>query len=1184
MYLESLEIQGFKSFPDKIRLEFDKGITAVVGPNGSGKSNISDAVRWVLGEQSTKTLRGNRMEEVIFAGTTQRKSVGFASVTLNIANSKGTLKIPSEQVSVTRKLYRSGESEYIINGAQVRLKDIYELFMDTGLGRDGYAIIGQGRVSEIVSAKSNERREIFEEAAGISKYRYQKENAERELKQADEKLVRIRDILNELEERVGPLKEQSEKAAVFIEYAEKRKVLEITVWVKQIEGHKSKLSELSEQILLGTNEYNAVTADISRLEEDIDDIYEKIQGAVFNIETLHEQINESERSNTAVHAEIAVCENDISHCNEAISSIIRQQELSRNSSAKNQDIISQKLQAVKDCEAEIDKTVREYENTSSEFDKFLTEQNDFDNDNAGVNNSLNRLYIKQSELNTVIFSSESSIADFNEQIEFTRADGGNLRESINKYKSERLEISGKISLADEKINELNNRLNGISKLYAGRREKLDNAGKELNELSFHIRDREQRIKMLTDLENSMEGVSNPTRQVIKAGKIGQLSGVFGSVAGLLSVSSEYSTAVETALGASVQNVVVANDETAKNCIDFLKETKAGRTTFLPVTNIRGSRIKEAGLENCTGFIALAVDIVEYSPEYKDIFTNLLGRIIIAEDLNSANVIAKKYGFRYKICTLDGQVINAGGSFTGGSVSKASGILTRKNEIERLKNERAEAERRHYAVKQACAQLEAEAVKLSFDIEGVKDELNVVSTDKVHFEAEIRRTGDMLIQSEERLKSLDETFLRHSSRIEEIKNNVLESEKLLEACEKEISGMEALLSLNEEKRNALHLRREELSALLSSQKLRETELIKDREALKNEIAALTEQCEEIGGNAARLALQLSEQESIKLLREKAIAENKAKLTKAGGEVSEFRNKISDLQQKKRDMEQKSNELRIQVQDCIGAREKLSRETTRLEGRRESVQNAYDSIISEMSEQYNIYFSEAVTQALPVTDIAATQRELNDIRQKIRNLGTVNLAAIDEYKEVSKRYEMLSAQFNDALDAKSKLESLISQYTDNMRRQFAESFSLINENFKSVFTELFGGGSGELILTDPEDILESGIEIKAAPPGKIIKNISLMSGGEQAFIAVAIYFAILKINPAPFCILDEIEAALDEINVAKYARYLRNFTGMTQFILVTHRRGTMDEADVLYGVTMQEKGISKVLKLEQPPADN
>lgn len=1183
MYLESLELQGFKSFPDKIKLEFDKGLTAVVGPNGSGKSNIGDAVRWVLGEQSTKTLRGAKMEDVIFAGTQSRKAVGFAQVTLNIRNDKGILQIPSEEVSVTRKLYRSGESEYRINGSQVRLKDIYELFMDTGLGRDGYSIIGQGRVAEIVSAKSNERREIFEEAAGISKFRYKKAEAERKLDAAQENILRLKDIIAELESRVEPLRIQSEKAAKFIELSERKKILEITIWMVQLGELKKKLEELEEKILINTTQYNTVDSDVVRLEAEQQKLYTESENCTLKAEQLRNEILEAERSSTQLHSDIAVYENDIEHCNHAITDIKNQQEHAKNSDLETTKLINEKLEKVKTIEVEIEQARIGCNQLEEELGGIVSKQECFDKDYSAVNTLLNQLYIKQSEYNIALTSGKTNKAEAEEQLAQVRIQNEILRTELEKLEKEKSDTTEGISLTDEHLAEYTNRMSGLSRLYEGKTQKLSAAKKQFEDITFDIREKDQRIKLLTDLENSMEGFANSVKQILKAGKIGQIKGIHGSVAQLINVDSEYSVAIETALGAALQNVIVENEDTAKRGIRLLQEMKAGRATFLPITSVKGNKLNENGLESCDGFVALAVDLIKFDSSYTGIFNSLLGRIAIAEDIDSATLIAKKYGYKFRIVTLDGQIINAGGSFTGGSTSRSSGVLTRKNEIDSLKIQRDKLSEKQSELKIITEKMQAETDKLSFDIEDAKEQIRTIEQDKIRFDSELKRIESVSAQTLQQIKATDEQSDRFRKKLEEIDSVSKNTEVSLLECEKQIAENEKLVSDSETQKTELHSKREEISSAISDMKIREMSLAKDKEVTQNEIRQLEEQAKALGDNSADLVLQLDEQQKLIAEKQKLIEERKKALTGSADKVAEINSQILLQHEAKREIDRKSNEGRIKIRELSEEKEKFSREMTRLEERKISVSSNYDSIINDMSEQYNIYISEAEKIAEPVEDMLVSQRDLAEIKQKIRSLGSVNVAAIEEYKEVSERYEFMSGQLNDVESSKRELEKLIDELTDTMRKQFSESFNMINENFKTVFVELFGGGKAELTLTDSDDVLEAGIEINVAPPGKVIKSLSLLSGGEQAFVAIAIYFSILKIKPAPFCILDEIEAALDDVNVTKYAQYLRRFTDTTQFILVTHRRGTMEEADVMYGVTMQQKGISKLLKLEQPPRD-
>lgn len=1183
MYLKSLELQGFKSFPDKIKLEFGRGVTAVVGPNGSGKSNIGDAVRWVLGEQSSKTLRGAKMEDVIFAGTQLRKPVGFAAVTLNIVNDRGLLAIDEEEVSVTRKLYRSGESEYMINGRQVRLKDILEMFMDTGLGRDGYSIIGQGRVAEIVSAKSNERREIFEEAAGISKFRYRRAEAERRLAAAEDNLVRLRDILAELESRVEPLRIQSEKAQKFIKLSDERKTLEISVWMKQLDEYKEKLDELNEKLLINNAGYDNTSAELNRLENETNELFRGKQDAIVKIDQLRDQLKNADAANEQLRSDIAVFNNDITHCEQAIEELKERIKNSEESGRETERKIQERLDEIDRINEEAAECRKKADDADREFRDLLSEQESFSKEFAAAGEELSRMYIRQSELKVSLDAGDAVLEDISGRIKSGVDSDEQRRIEAERLAGERAEIEDGLRTLDEKKAEENNRLSGLDRLYAGKAEKYSAAENELQNIGFALREKSQRISLLEDLENSMSGFQHSVKTVLTAGQSGRIGGIRGSVSQLISTEPEYSLAIETALGGAMQNIVVDNEETAKRCIRFLQETKAGRATFLPITSVRGNGLRETGLENCDGFIAAASDLAVYDEEYKGIFTSLLGRIVIAEDMDLATLIGKKYGYRFKIVTLDGQVINAGGSFTGGSSNKSNGMLSRKNEIETLKNEaHGLAEKQKEAASRA-EKLKAERDKLAIDLEAAKETLRTIESDKVKFEAEIRRIDGLSEQNERSAKLAEEQLNSLKEALEAKKKELSDSAAELDELKDKIDKAEAEASVGRERSEKLGSERDRISGIISDMQLRKMGLEKDRENAEAAVEELKKTAEEKSGDSAGLLLRIKEQEVIIKEKQKDIEDRNRRLSEASDDSGRINSQISEYTQKRDDFERRSNENRIRSSELNSTKESYGTEKTRLEERIRSVNGSVDKIVADMLEQYNISRSEAARIASPVEDMLIAQRDLNELKQKIRGLGNVNVAAIEEYKEVSERYEFMSGQLKDVEVSKKEIERLIEELTENMKKQFSESFAAINDNFKKIFVELFGGGRAELTLTDPEDVLESGIEINVAPPGKVIKNLSLLSGGEQAFVAIAIYFSILKIKPAPFCILDEIEAALDDVNVTKYAQYLRHFTDTTQFIVVTHRRGTMEEADILYGVTMQEKGISRLLRMEQPPAD-
>ncbi|MDR0974663.1 MAG: chromosome segregation protein SMC [Ruminococcus sp.] len=1177
MYLESIEIQGFKSFPDKIKLDFGKGITAIVGPNGSGKSNIGDAVRWVLGEQSSKTLRGGKMEDVIFAGTQTRRSMGFASVTLNIINDRGVVAAPAGLLSVQRKLFKTGESEYIINGASARLKDVLELFMDTGLGRDGYAIIGQGKVADIVSNKSGDRREIFEEASGISKLRYKRDNANRDLVRAEDSLTRLEDIYNEIKSRIEPLREQSEKAAKFIEIESQRKNLEISVWVTELDTIKAAISALDDEILINKSAYETSNAEKQRLEEANEELYRASSDLLIRIETLRNEIAEREKAASSALSEIAVAENDISHANARIEDTQKEIELSGSSEDSTRKLIEEKLGEKALILDEILKTENENTETLSSFDRLSAAGGEHDELTKELSTKLNASYIKESEYRFFIENGGQNIETDRRRADEAASQIKGLEDEKASLKAEKEDVKNASAAANESIGEYQNRLAGLSKLFENRSEKAKSAEKELDNLRINERDIAGRIKLLSDLEKNMEGFAHSVKEILKCSQNGVIKGVFGTVGGLLSVEAEYSLAIETALGGALQNVIVKNEETAKRCINHLKSTHGGRATFLPMTAITGRTINE-NLSGEYGFLGIASKLISFDKEYEGIYENLLGKTAVFEDLDSATEASKRHRYSFKIVTLDGQVINAGGSFTGGSSNRQSGILSRKSEIDRLTLDHKQILADVESFTERAKKLSEDANKLHFDIEGIKEQLTTANTDLIRFEAEERRIDSMLSKLDSDRDMLTKTIKGLEARINKTEADIEEVRGKASALTSEIEALEKSVQDTAEKQAELHGKREALSTKISDNKLKITALKKDVENTEEQIKALEEKLSESGDSALKLNTIINEQKEIIAAREKKIETLRAGMTSTDTEIDGIKAKIAELRVSHGENELQAKINRETENEIVEKRENFSKLLSRATERKKINEAAFDDLINKMSEEHDLYYSDAKEIAVPIKDLAVAKRELNKFREQIRAIGVVNLSAIEEFKEVSERYNFLKGQMDDITKSKRELERLIGELTERMKEMFSTTFEQINVNFKRIFIELFGGGKASLSLTNPEDVLESGIEINVAPPGKLIKNLSLLSGGEQAFVAIAIYFSILTVKPSPFCILDEIEAALDDINVSKYARYLRKFTADTQFICITHRRGTMDEADILYGVTMQEKGISRVLKME------
>ncbi len=1177
MLLKTLELQGFKSFPDKTKLTFNRGLTAVVGPNGSGKSNISDAVRWVLGEQSNKTLRGDKMEDVIFNGTQLRKPQGFAEVTLTLDNASRTLAVDNDEVSLTRKYYRSGESEYLINGAPVRLKDINELLMDTGLGKDGYSIIGQGRIAEIVGAKSNERREIFEEAAGITKFRYRKNESEKRLKQAEENLVRLRDILSELEGRVEPLRVQSEKAEKFLKLAERKKVLEITLWTKTLEKSKRNLSDQEDKIAVCRHDYDKLEAEVERIETEIEQTYAAMQKCLTDIEGLRGERDAAEAEISEKGSRIAVLNNDIGHLRENIERLEGEiNALAMSDEDAGREIEQKKAQiaANEEKSAAVDELLAQTE----EKLLHLTAENDaYEAKIAGLNETLNRTALEQSELSFQKSHAEGLITENERQLVLVRDNIGRKQQELAQAKNDFAENKLSLEKMDEREQQLQNAIKGYELKQKSRLEKQEELRREVSRLELQQKEKEQKAKLLRDLEQNLEGYAYSVKAVLKQAKAGALKGVFGTVSQLIQVEEAYSVAVETALGGATQNLICDSEGTAKAAIRMLKEQNGGRATFLPLTSVKGSLLEEAGLRDCAGFVALGAELVKADSRYDGIVKSLLGRIAVAEDLDAAVEIARRYRYRFRLVTLDGQVINAGGSLTGGSQNKNTGLLSRKNEIEKLAAEAEAVAGKRTEAQERLSALTAEVNKLTAEIEAIRSEMQVLSEDRIRFEGEQKRLAHIIAEDERQLADVDAEIIRTQEKNKELAGKLEEyAARLaeLEASRNELSGE---LAAQSGSREDMSRERETLANRMSNLRIEKTELAKDIEGLKQGIADIISRRENAKEQQERLMT------SIGGLKER-IAANEAQIRGCEEEASSGREKIqafdreiSGINKERETLEAKTTVLRGSEREISAKREEISRELARLEERKISIQKEYDDIIAKMWEEYELTRSEAEGIAIEVENIISAQRDLNEVKAKIRALGSVNVGAIEEYKEVSERYAFLKKQIGDVEESKSELTALISDLTAKMEDIFSESFRQINTHFGKIFVELFGGGKGELMLTEPDNVLESGIEIKVQPPGKLIKNLASLSGGEQSFVAIAIYFAILKVRPSPFCILDEIEAALDDVNVVKYANYLRLMSDKTQFILITHRRGSMEEADVLYGVTMQEQGVSKLLAL-------
>lgn len=1177
MLLKSLELQGFKTFPDRTKLKFDKGITSVVGPNGSGKSNISDAIRWVLGEQSPKSLRCSKMEDVVFNGTDSRKRQGYAEVTLTFDNVDRKLQFDGDEVAVSRRYYRSGESEYLINKATVRLKDIHELFMDTGLGRDGYSMIGQGKIDSIVASKSEDRREIFEEAAGISRYRYRKLETERKLAQTEENLIRLRDILTELKERVGPLKIQSEKAQAFLEYSKEKRSLEIALWLETLNKSSAVLKQHDDNIDIARSQHAQVEGLLKKIAQDTEDIY--TQNGIYSseIESTREKISQLEGEISSKRSSVSVAENDLEHNNADIERI-KNEILSLEGAAVNViSEIKEKEEKISQIETLIKENQKQYEALTAKLNEINLKSSKSNDLLQEYTAKISELNIKYSDAKVIEMTSSSNITELSDRKEAllkSLDDKSNsqktLDDMVSSYKEECASLENKVTT-------LENTIKGIELKMSGRVKRRDSLKAQSETLSLDINEALRKIRLLSDLEQNYEGFFHSVKTVMQLHKNGALSGIHGPVSRVISVPSEYNVAIETALGNAMQNIVTGNEDDAKRAINLLKQRDGGRATFLPLTTIKGKQLNEQNLDSCYGFVGIASELCSAKPEYTNILTSLLGRIVIANDLNSAVSIAKKYSYRFKIVTLDGQVVNAGGSLTGGSSNKKSGLLSRASEINKTKKDVEKLKSTYTGVCEELKKAQADFSACEADILGANAELSLAKQDLARKTAEYNAAQNELSGFKRAISDIKAEISALEQRISSSHHSKQEAVKVMEDYAAQISGLQNKASAVSENKENITDTRDKLYSDLQDIRLKIVTGEKDIENLKSEILFARSSTQNQDIRKKELDLQIAEIEKKNELTNERIEKLNSDIETLNRSVENYNKRINDLNSKKDELEKKTVELRRLEREKNSEKENISREFSRLEERKINLQKQYDDIISKLWEEYELTKREAEQQAIKIENVTAARSRLNELKQKIRALGNVNVSAIEEYKDVNSRYEFLSVQVGDVEKSKKDLESLINDLTKQMKEAFILSFNEINRNFTQTFKELFGGGTASLALSDPENILSSGIDIIVHPPGKIVVHLEALSGGEKALVAISLYFAIMKVRPAPFCVMDEIEAALDEVNVDRFAQYLRRLTESTQFILITHRRGTMEEADVLYGVTMQDEGVSKLLEL-------
>ena len=1178
MYLKSLELQGFKSFPDRTLIRFGDDITAIVGPNGSGKSNISDAILWVMGEQSTKTLRGAKMEDVIFGGTQKRSAVGFAEATLTLDNSDRALAYDADEVMVTRRFYRSGDSEYYINKQSSRLRDIHEMFMDTGLGREGYSNIGQGRIDEILSLKSGDRREIFEEAAGISKYRHRKEETERKLQNTEDNLLRIGDKVSELELQLEPLRQQSEKARKYLELKDTLKGVEVAVWLDTLEKLSAAAKKAEEDYASASFVLQQAHDDLDSLYRQAEDLGETLRTRDGELETVRVKVNMLSATHQQLEGQMAVLRGNVENNN---ANLTRIQEELQGQEDRNGGISAQIQQA----EARIQEIEAQLTRKKGELDQLQQKLAAMTANAQGLTKQYLELRSRESGLSADIAGSqadvrglEESMAQTMERLEQLDSDlsSGAARnhEAQTNLKACRKELRE----AQEEVTAANNTIAGYTLRQQTRGQRRDQLMQSMQETSAQLEGIGAKLRVFRAMERDFESYQKSVRIVMQEAQRGALRNIHGPVSRLIRTEDSYAVAIEIALGAAMQQIVVGTEQDGKAAINHLKRTGAGRATFLPLNTIQGRQLQETGLENCRGFVGVASNLVTAERQYQGIVDNLLGRTVIVQDMDAAIAMSQKYKNRFKIVTLDGQVINASGSMTGGSVNKDAGILSRANELEKLTAQEKKLQQQRQVTEADLQEAQRQWDQVEFQLSTARDQLRVAEDQVLRLQGQEKQYEILLNAVEEaessarrereslltRNTSDRERYAAQSAKIQvytqQLEQTRLELQKL-EGTQSEAAQATAQIT---DRATAL---RAEAAALEAEAGTARTH-IQDLQGLRTAMEGDREKKEALMDAIRQDNLRLEgELEALKQQQEN----NRTETEQRNAEMQTLLSRRAEAEAAKtraeRDAQEKNKDILNMERACALLEQK--KVTSGMEERQ---------IIDKLWDSYGLTPGTAPEHRGQIESVAAGSRQASELKRKIAALGTPNLGAIEEYARVNERYTYLAEQRDDVLGAKRDLENIIRDITKEMTAIFVEEFGKINHYFGMTFEEMFGGGKGQLILEDPENPLTCGIEIRVQPPGKQVKTITLLSGGEKAFVATALYFAILKVRPTPFCILDEIDAALDDRNVERFANYLHNLSRKTQFIVITHRRGTMEASDVLYGVTMQEQGVSKLLRLD------
>lgn len=1183
MYLKSLEIQGFKSFPEKTKLTFEKQITAIVGPNGSGKSNISDAILWVMGEQSTRTLRGGKMEDVIFGGTLKRPQVGFAEVSLILDNSDRAFDMDYSEVMITRRYYRSGESEYFINRQLVRLKDLSELFMDTGLGREGYSIIGQGKIDAILSAKSTDRREIFEEAAGISRFRHRKEDSERKLERTEDNLVRINDKISELALQVEPLREQAETARKYLLLRDELRGLEISVWMDSLENLQAQRgkAEADHQSVLELK--NMISDEIDTYYENTQSFSEEMQKKDMALDGIRQKISEYESQSAELDSAIAVLktklENNIGE-SDRIGRELDEQE-GRDGGIKAQ---------IDERKRRIDEIASEKLQLAGKAELFLREQQALADTEGESSKKLGELVGSENELLSLISDAKARLSalastaqEMYDRESMVALEVTAAAEKHAALESEARTCEEELGRAGEELTSLKNVVSGYAMRVESRRKRSEEAADKKMKLTMESNSLRSRISLLKEMERDYQGYSKAVKLVMQEAQRGILKSIHGTVAGLVKTDDRYTVAIETALGGAMQHIIVDTEEDGKEAINYLKRHDGGRATFLPISAVRGTILDTRGLIGETGYEGLAIDLVTYNDEYSGIYKNLLGKVVIADNLDNAIRIARKNKNSFRIVTLDGQVLNAGGSMTGGSALGNTGILSRANELKKLAGQEKSLEEAMLLAEREYNDAVRDKNAAEYELETSGAEIRAIEDKVLKFETDLKHYQMLLAASAESIELLKTEAAALKNRISA---NMEETEKTrsdIAELENRLSDIRSQITRYTEGREDLINERNRLTNALSELRALEASYDAEREALQKAVSELSELRRVLTGGRQQ---QVDLLEELKAKREEIqgeIAEKEATLGRLSEQIDSLKAQASSITSEKLELEAERNRREKAMQDKNHRLLELERECARLEQKKLTAELEEKQIIDRLWDTYEISRTTAMSIRQDIKNMTETRRRIAELKRDIAALGNPNIGAIEEFERVNARYTYLTDQRDDVEKAKGELQEIIRDITHEMRILFAREFEIIKQSFRETFLEFFGGGQASLELEDPNDILNCGIEIKVQPPGKSLKTITLLSGGEKAFVAIALYFAILKVRPTPFVVLDEIEAALDETNVLRFAEIMRKMSAKTQMIVITHHRGTMEEADVLYGVTMQEQGVSRVISLDLEEAE-